>query len=265
MTLAGDRRGREGYTPRVNATRPVARQPRMVNILEIEPSFAAALDPQAAGAVRRVANARAHVLQPGPWTGQIGLGSPATDVGLFVVKGFLGRFVLVGAQACTELLGAGDIIRPWDVPDDLASVRSEASWTVLEPTTLALIDEQFIGRMCQWPPVIAAIARRMMDRSRTLAFHLAVSHMIGIEQRLLVVLWHYADRWGHVTHDGVLLTLPLTHQMLARIVGARRPTVTSALRDLAAAGRVTRDDNRRWLLHGEPPHELRDLRAQVAG
>jgi CRP/FNR family cyclic AMP-dependent transcriptional regulator len=247
------------------ATARAIRQRRSVNILEAEPSFAEALDPEAVRAAQRVATAPALVLQPGPWTGQVGLGSPATDVGLLVVDGFLGRFVRVGAQVCTELLGSGDIIRPWDVPDDLASVRSEASWTVLEPTTLALIDERFIGRVCQWPSIIGAVAKRIMDRSRTLAFHLAVSHMVGIEQRLLVVLWHLADRWGRVTADGVLLTLPLTHETLAHIVGARRPTVTSALRDLAAAGLVTRGDGRRWLLHGEPPRELRDLRAQVAG
>jgi DNA-binding GntR family transcriptional regulator len=41
--------------------------------------------------------------------------------------------------------------------------------------------------------------------------------------------------------------------------------VTTALQDLAGAGLVTRDDSRGWLLHGEPPRELRDLRAQVAG
>jgi CRP/FNR family cyclic AMP-dependent transcriptional regulator len=237
----------------------------VINILEIEPSFAAALDPEAARAARRAASAPARVLQPGPWTGQVGIGSPATDVGLLVVEGLLGRVVRVGPQECMELLGAGDIIRPWDVADDLASVRSVASWTVFEPTTLALIDERFIGRMCLWPAVVGAIAQRMMERARTLAFHLAVSHMIRVEQRLLVVLWHLADRWGRVTPDGVLLTLPLTHEMLARIVGARRPTVTSALRDLTAAGLVTRGDRRGWLLHGEPPSELRDLRAQVAG
>jgi CRP/FNR family cyclic AMP-dependent transcriptional regulator len=256
---------RHGYTPRVSATRPVVSEPRVINILEVEPSFAAALEPDAARAAQRGANAPARVLEPGPWTGHLDLGSPATDLGLLIVDGFLGRLVRVGPQECTELLGSGDIIRPWDVPDDLASVRSVASWTVFERATLALVDERFIGSMCHWPPVIAAIAQRMTDRARTLAFHLAVSHIIRVEQRLLILLWHLADRWGRVTPDGVLLTLPLTHQMLARIVGARRPTVTSALRELAAAGLVTRRDRRRWLLHGEPPRELHDLRAQIAG
>jgi CRP-like cAMP-binding protein len=68
-----------------------------------------------------------------------------------------------------------------------------------------------------------------------------------------------------VTPAGVQLSVPLTHELLARIVGARRPTVTSALRNLRADGLVTRGPGGSWLLHGEPPGRLHDLRAQVAG
>jgi hypothetical protein len=68
-------------------------------------------------------------MQRGRWSASLGC-SPATDVGLLIVDGFLGRLVRIGPQECTELSGSGDIIRPWDVPDDLASVRSVASWTV---------------------------------------------------------------------------------------------------------------------------------------
>jgi CRP/FNR family cyclic AMP-dependent transcriptional regulator len=74
-------------------------------------------------------------------------------------------------------------------------------------------------------------------RPRWLSFHLAVCQIIGIEVRLLIVLWHFADRWGRVTPEGVMLPLPLSHGLLAGIVGSRRPTVSTALGSLRNRGR----------------------------
>src|SRR2546430_12566490 len=76
---------------------------------------------------------------------------------------------------------------------------------------------------------------RIMRRAHALAFHLAVSHLKLVETRLLVILWYYADRWGRVTPGGVLLPLRMTHSLLARVVGARRPSVSTALGRLRTA------------------------------
>jgi CRP-like cAMP-binding protein len=100
---------------------------------------------------------------------------------------------------------------------------------------------------------------RIMRRAHALAFHLAVSHLKLVEMRLLVILWYYADRWGRVTPGGVLLPLRMTHSMLARIVGARRPSVSTALGRLQDRGLVDRTDNGHWLLLGDPPRELAEL------
>src|SRR5947209_363292 len=40
---------------------------------------------------------------------------PARTFGLLILDGLLGRRIRVGRTVGTELLGAGDIIRPWDV------------------------------------------------------------------------------------------------------------------------------------------------------
>jgi len=243
---------------------PVDRR-RHVNILALEPALAAALSPEEELAARRAAAAPATVLEPGDWEIDGRLPAAPGDVGLLIAAGFVSRVVHVGPHGFAELLGSGDIVRPWDAADELASVRPLTTWTVLERSTVVLVDEQLIGRLGAWPSVLAAIARRMSDRARTLAVHLAVNHMSGIEQRILITLWQFADRWGRVTPAGVQLSVPLTHELLARIVGARRPTVTSALRNLRADGLVTRGPGGSWLLHGEPPGRLHDLRAQVAG
>jgi len=102
-----------------------------------------------------------------------------------------------------------------------------------------------------------------MLRSRWLSFHLAVCHLKRIETRLLVVFWHFADRWGHVRPDGVHVPIRVTHQLLAGVVGAQRPSVTTALSELRRTGEVERLPDGSWLLHGEPPQELGHVHERV--
>jgi CRP-like cAMP-binding protein len=57
--------------------------------------------------------------------------------------------------------------------------------------------------------------------------------------RLVLVLWHFARRWGRVEHGGIHLCLPLTHRLLGQIIGAERPSVSHAMARLSRAGLVT--------------------------
>jgi CRP/FNR family cyclic AMP-dependent transcriptional regulator len=53
-----------------------------------------------------------------------------------------------------------------------------------------------------------------------------------------------ARAYGSVSPRGVVLDLPLTHGLLAWMVGSARETVTVALARLAAEGFVTREGRR---------------------
>jgi hypothetical protein len=64
--------------------------------------------------------------------------------------------------------------------------------------------------------------------------------------------------------DGIVLPLPLGHQRLADLVGAHRPTVTTAIGDLTRAGSISRRDHGDWVLHGAPPEQLRHHRLVAA-
>jgi CRP/FNR family cyclic AMP-dependent transcriptional regulator len=104
--------------------------------------------------------------------------------------------------------------------------------------------------------VLGAVVTRAVRRAQSLAAHLTISSMTRVEDRLSLLFWHLADRWGRVTPDGVLLELPLTHELLAELVGAQRPTVTSALTQLSRRNALLRQSSGTWLLavHGGPRH-----------
>jgi CRP-like cAMP-binding protein len=101
-------------------------------------------------------------------------------------------------------------------------------------------------------------------RAHHLAVALAIAHHQRVDDRLMLTLWHLAERWGRVHPDGIVLPLPLGHQRLADLVGAHRPTVTSAIGDLTRAGSIGRRDNGDWVLYGSPPEQLRHHRLVAA-
>jgi CRP-like cAMP-binding protein len=168
----------------------------------------------------------------------------------------LARRVLLDRFECTELLGQGELLRPWAFDADASSVRSDVTWTVLQPVRMAVLDRRFTEAAARWPEVTANLMDRIVRRARSLAFQLAVGHVVRVDQRLLLILWHYADRWGRMTRDGAVLSVPLTHSVLAGVVGARRPSVTTALRRLVQEGRLQRRPDGAWLLLGEPPQDF---------
>ncbi|HEY7630722.1 MAG TPA: helix-turn-helix domain-containing protein [Thermoleophilaceae bacterium] len=186
-------------------------------------------------------------------------------IGFLVVEGLLLREIEVAGTVAAELIGAGDLIHPGDVrASDLSPLHGKLRWTVLEPSRVGVLDGTFTMRASQWPEIFGRIALRAVWRTHGLALNLAISHQSRIEDRLLLLFWHLAQRWGRVSTDGVRLTLPLTHQTLAKLVSAQRPTVTNALGVLRERRLLLRDEDRSWLLPLPIPEELEPLLARTA-
>jgi CRP-like cAMP-binding protein len=119
-------------------------------------------------------------------------------------------------------------------------------------------------RISPWPQLGVELFSRGLRRAHHLAVALAIAHHQRIDDRLLLTLWHLAERWGRVTVEGIVVPLPLGHQRLADLVGAHRPSVTTAMGDLARAGLVSRREDGDWVLHGGPPEQLRHHRLAAA-
>jgi len=211
-----------------------------VALLDVDPDFAIGLDGTELEAARRLAVAATLDLDTSGWDLDE-LRRTATDgwLGLLMVHGLMIRRVTVGKRAACELFGPGDVIRPWDTDGEYAPLPITVGWHILKPTRLAVLDTAFALRIVRWPSITSRIVGRVAQRARYLALTQAVTHLPRVYARLLVLFWLLAERWGKVTLDGVYITLPLTHEILAMLVGAHRPPVTIALQRLSRAGLLT--------------------------
>ncbi len=118
---------------------------------------------------------------------------------------------------------------------------------------LAIIDEEVQSMLLRFPSVLRELVSRVEQRANTLALQLALAQMPRLEARMLALLWHLADRFGRVERAGVVLPVRLSQGMLAELVYARRPSVTTALKRLSQRGLLTRHSDGRTTLHGAPP------------
>ena len=193
--------------------------------------------------------ASALKLQRGPWQPA---GEPAgVHLGYLVLDGLVGRRVVVPDRGRSlELLGRGDLFSPWQ--EDSPSF-SQVAWTVIEPSSIAALDESFASQVRQFPELLEALTERALSRSRRIAVSAAIANTVGVEERLLLLLWQLTELWGRKAKGGAVLPYRLSHQTLADLVGARRPTVTLALRGLTDRGLLQRGTSGDWILCGDPP------------
>lgn len=236
---------------RVEATRQTQRgvNGERVDLLERDSEFARLVRSAEGGRPLDRLWAAAMKLQRGPW--QPTTAPSDAHLGYLVLDGLLGRRVVVPERGRSlELLGRGDLFSPWQ--EDSPSF-SRIAWTVIEPSWIAALDQSFMVQIRQFPELMEALTDRALRRSRRIAVSAAIANTVGVEERLLLLLWQLTELWGRKAQGGAILPYRLSHQTLADLVGARRPTVTLALRGLTDRGLLERGSGGEWILTGSPP------------
>lgn len=234
---------------------------RRVRLLDEDPELGAELPGEEFDQARRYAIS--EVVQIGRGRHDPGEIGGSDLLGLLVIDGLLIRSVLVAERRCGELVGPGALVRPWDHFGRHAPMPFEVGWRALAPVTLALLDQRIVTVTARWPALMHGIVKRAVERSHALALNMAIHNLQHVELRLLVLLWHLADRFGRVTTEGTIVPLALTHRDLAELIGSQRQSVSARLAALHAAGQVSRRQDRTWLLLGEPPTEVTDMRVHA--
>ena len=165
---------------------------------------------------------------------------------LLVLEGMLTREVALADRSAAQVLGPGDVCSPWAASEGLVPAMVE--WTATAPTRLAVLDDRVVLAAQRWPSINRVIHERLAAHAARLAVHIAIAQLPRVDQRVLAIMWHLAERFGRVTSSGVVLPLRMTHEALGRLVGAQRPTVTLALRELVDTGALERYGEMGWLL-----------------
>jgi CRP/FNR family transcriptional regulator, cyclic AMP receptor protein len=235
----------------------IAAESEIVEVLSREPDLALGLTEAELEEARRACRARTVTISKGEWDSRERYRGH-DGFGLLLLSGFVVRRVGQAGRFGAELLGPGDLLRPWQTIGTFATRPFEPVWSVAAPAEVALLDSAFARRAAPFPSVAVGLVDRAMLRSRHLALALAIVQQPRIDRRLHWLFWHLADRWGRTGTGGVTVELPLTHSLLGELVAARRPSVTSALSSLAAEGKIERD-GRAWLLRGGPPADYAGL------
>ncbi len=135
------------------------------------------------------------------------------------------------------LLGPNTIFAQEDAYDGIAT---GAHADALVDSTLSIVETNDLAELIADSPdlasaVVAGMTRRLTEL-QTLVEHLLVR---DTSVRLVTTLLSLSHRFGRPTADGmVAITLPLTHQGLANMIGSNRVTVTRKLLELQEDGIV---------------------------
>jgi CRP/FNR family transcriptional regulator, cyclic AMP receptor protein len=221
-------------------------------LFELDPDLLQCVPADERATAQRAGQVVVERVATGPWS------PPAPDAvhwGTLIVEGMAAREVTVAGTRAAELLGSGDVIVGRSPQAD-ELIPSDSAWTVLESLRVVVLDEHLLPIARRWPSVTAGLVSRVDRRADRLAVAQAISHLTRVDTRVLTMMWLLADRWGRVSASGVILPLRLTHRTMAHLVGARRPTVTTAISDLTKRGLLSRREDGSWTLHGPPPEEL---------
>jgi CRP/FNR family cyclic AMP-dependent transcriptional regulator len=165
---------------------------------------------------------------------------------VLVLDGLLVGEASLDGVAAAHLRMAGDLVDPVAPREHVLS--SEAvTWRVLEDARLAILGRRFLAATREHPGLTLALYRRQADQLDR-AFRLAaLTQLPRVEQRIVALFRALGDERGRIVPTGVVVDLPVTHEGIGRLVGAKRPTVSLALKQLDREGILGRRGSR-WFI-----------------
>jgi CRP-like cAMP-binding protein len=166
-----------------------------------------------------------------------------------VVEGLVLHHLATGGNPGLRILGPGDTIMTPLAPGP--TFLGSSRYVAQSSARLALLGDEFLIAAHGAPHVLVGLQAAAAEQMERLSLQLVICQLPRVADRVLAMLWLLAESFGRVTPAGTRLPLSLTHEVLGALVGARRPTVTLALGELADRGALVHQDLG-WLLLQRP-------------
>ena len=165
-----------------------------------------------------------------------------------VVEGVVLKETILATRSALEVLGPGDVLaRPLSAMRQ-AVARAESRYLALGDAAIAPLGTPFKRVAARWVQVADFLQAQLAEQAHRASMHLAMLHQSRAEDRILALFTDLAERFGRVTPEGIVIDLPLTHDLIGRLTASRRPTVSLALLALDDAGALSRRDDGSWKL-----------------
>ena len=228
--------------------RPGVLQEEVVDVLDALPDLVDAVPAERLDQARHALRARCILVRRGRWEAEADARFVDGGIGFLVLEGALVRCVTAAHRTSGELLGPGDIVKPtaWGEEPPFGTY-----WRSISDVRLAVLDGRFTRAASLVPETLPALIATATRRTGAVSRQLVIVQSQAVEQRILVTLRYLGERWGVMTRDGMVLPSFLSHGTLSLLLGARRPSVTSAMVRLQSRGIVERRADGRWLLPPE--------------
>ncbi|MDQ4138284.1 MAG: Crp/Fnr family transcriptional regulator, partial [Actinomycetota bacterium] len=165
-----------------------------------------------------------------------------------VVDGMVLKETTLATRSALEVLGPGDVLAPPLTADRQAESRAVSRYLARGDVSIAALGTRFKRVAARWPQVSDYLHARIGEQAHRASMHLAMLHLPRAEDRIIALFADLGERVGRVTPDGILIDLPLNHELIGRLIGSRRPTATLALQLLHDQGLLTRLADDAWRL-----------------
>jgi hypothetical protein len=174
------------------------------------------------------------------------LATSFTNAALLIVEeGFVvlrATFPEASRSAVTCETGAGGLLLPPSPEEALFGLGASRVRTISPEGRAMLLSRPVVA---QW--VVEQLTSALAQRQEALANFAPARHIERVQRKLLQL----AQMHGHVVREGIRIDFPVSHALLAEMIGSSRETVTRALDELQRSGFVARRGST-YLLHASP-------------
>src|SRR4051794_4147834 len=228
-----------------------------VALLQVDAGLRAAIPELERPLAERAVLVPCHELGPGQWWTD-DLREDDDALAALVVRGLGTRQITIAGRRSAELLGPGDVFRPWASVDPV--IPAESRWASGSRVVVAVLDGRFVAAARRWPQLFTVVHERLAEQLERSTMRAAIMSLPRVEQRILGIFWQLAERWGTVRSEGVVVDLAITHELIGQLIGAQRPTVSLALQALAGEGLLQRTSHDSWMLRHDSREALPEVR-----